>query len=93
VNGDTYQFNQERGLVILESPVAGLVALVPVGLSLISSVNLTPQVGAELRKGDEFGYFQFGGSDIVLLFQDRNVVLEAEVGTKYLQGQRIGVLQ
>lgn len=93
VNGDTYQFTQERALVIIESPAVGLVALVPVGMSLISSVNLTPEVGAELRKGDEFGYFQFGGSDIVLLFQDRNVVLEAEVGTRYLQGQRIGVLK
>ena len=93
VNGDTYQFNQERGLVVIESPVVGLVALVPVGMSLISSVNLTPEVGAELRKGDEFGYFQFGGSDIVLLFQDRPIVLETEVGTKYLQGQRIGVLK
>jgi len=90
VNGDTYQFNQERGIVVVESPVVGLVAVVPVGMSLISSVTLTPEVGAHLRKGDEFGYFQFGGSDIVMVFQDRNVVLEAEVGTKYLQGQRIG---
>jgi len=92
VNGDTYQFNQERGLVIIESPEVGLVALVPVGMSLISSVVLTPEVGAHLRKGEEFGYFAFGGSDIVMLFQDRNVVLEAEPGTPYLQGQRIGRL-
>ena len=93
VNGDTYQFSQERGLVIIESPVVGLVAVVPVGMSLISSVTLTPEVGAVLRKGDGFGYFQFGGSDIVLVFQDRNVVLEAKAGTKYLQGQRIGRAQ
>ncbi len=90
VNGDTYQFNQERGLVVIESPTVGLVALVPVGMTVISSVNLTPEVGAELRKGDPFGYFQFGGSDIVILFQDKNVTLEVEVGQKYLQGQRIG---
>jgi phosphatidylserine decarboxylase precursor len=90
VNGDTYQFNQERGLVIIESPTVGLVALVPVGMTLISSVALEPQVGAQLRKGDEFGYFQFGGSDMVMLFQDRNVTLEAEPGARYLQGQRIG---
>jgi len=89
VNGDTYQFNQERGLVIIDSPTVGLVAVVPVGMTFISSVVLEPEVGATLRKGDELGYFQFGGSDIVLLFQE-NVVLEAEPGTKYLQGQRIG---
>jgi phosphatidylserine decarboxylase precursor len=88
-NGDTYQFNQERGLVVIESPEVGLVAMVPVGMTLISSVVLEPRVGDELRKGEEFGYFQFGGSDMVMLFP-AGVVLEAEVGTKYLQGQRIG---
>ena len=90
VDGDTYQFNQERGLVIIDSPELGLVAVLPIGMAYVSSVNLTPEVGAELRKGDEFGYFLFGGSDIVLLFQDRNVILDARVGTKYLQGQRLG---
>lgn len=55
VNGHTYQFNQERGLVVIDSPALGLVAVVPVGMTVISSVNLTPEVGADLRKGDEFG--------------------------------------
>jgi phosphatidylserine decarboxylase precursor len=90
IDGHTYQFNQERGLVIIDSPVVGLVAILPIGMSYVSSVNLTPLVGAELRKGDQFGYFLFGGSDIVMVFQDRGIVLDAQVGTKYLQGQRLG---
>jgi phosphatidylserine decarboxylase len=89
-NGDSYQLNQERGLVILESPAVGLVAMIPVGMTFISSVVLTPEVGARLHKGEEIGYFQFGGSDMVLLFQDRGVVLEPEPGDKRLQGQRLG---
>jgi len=89
-NGDTYQADQQRGIVVVDSPAVGLVALVPVGMTVISSVNLTPRVGAELRKGDPFGYFQFGGSDIVLVFQSGRVVIDAEVGKKYLLGQRIG---
>jgi phosphatidylserine decarboxylase len=92
VDGDTYQFNQERGLLVIDSPELGLVAVLPIGMAYVSSVNLTPEVGAELRKGDPFGYFLFGGSDIVMLFQDKNVVLDAEVGIKYLQGQRLGGL-
>ncbi|MEP5766350.1 MAG: phosphatidylserine decarboxylase [Halieaceae bacterium] len=90
VDGDTYQFNQERGLVVVDSPELGLVAILPIGMSYVSSVNLTPEVGAQLRKGDPFGYFLFGGSDIVMLFQDANISLDAEVGKKYLQGQRLG---
>jgi phosphatidylserine decarboxylase precursor len=93
VDGDTYQFSQERGLVVIDSPEVGLVAVLPIGMAYVSSVNLTTEVGAQLRKGDQFGYFMFGGSDIVTVFQDRNVVLDAEVGTKYLQGQRLGELR
>jgi phosphatidylserine decarboxylase len=90
VDGEMYQLDQERGLIVIDSPEVGLVAVLPVGLGNVSSVNLTPEVGARLQKGDEFGFFLFGGSDIVMLFQNKKVVIEAEVGKKYLQGQRIG---
>ncbi len=90
VDGETYQVNQERGLIVIDSPEVGLVAVLPVGMCVVSSVNLTPEVGARLEKGDEFGFFLFGGSDMVMLFQNKKVVLDAEVGRKYLQGQRLG---
>ena len=90
IDGDTYQYIQERGLIVIDSPEVGLVAVLPIGMSFVSSVNLTPEVGARLRKGDEFGFFMFGGSDIVMLFQSKRVAIDAKVGNKYLQGQRIG---
>src|SRR6516164_906992 len=90
IDGDTFQYNQERGLIVIDSPEVGLVAVLPIGMGTVSSVNLTPEVGARLRKGDEFGFFMFGGSDMVMLFQSKRVVIDAKVGTKYLQGQRIG---
>ena len=93
VDGDTYQFDQERGLIVIDSSEVGLVAVLPVGIGNVSSVNLTPEVGAKLQKGDEFGFFLFGGSDIVMLFQNKKVAIDAEVGKKYLQGQRIGELR
>ena len=93
IDGETYQIDQERGLIVIDSPEVGLVAVLPVGMCFVSSVNLTPEVGARLQKGDEFGYFLFGGSDIVMLFQNKKVVIEEEVGKKYLQGQRIGEIR
>ncbi len=63
-----YQFSQTRGLIILDSPI-GLVAALPMGMSQVSSVNMTAVKDAYLNKGDEFGYFMFGGSDMVLLFE------------------------
>ena len=93
IDGETYQIDQERGLIVIDSPEVGLVAVLPVGMCFVSSVNLTPEVGARLQKGDEFGFFMFGGSDIVMLFQNKKVVIDAEVGKKYLQGKRIGVIR
>jgi len=85
-----YQFTQARGLLILESDSVGLVAVLPIGMAQVSSVTLTPEVGSWLAKGEEFGFFQFGGSDIITVFQANRVRLTAEVGEHYLQGQRIG---
>jgi phosphatidylserine decarboxylase len=89
VDGTGYQFTQDRGLIIVDSPL-GLVAVLPIGMAQVSSVTLTAEVGAALFKGEEFGFFSFGGSDIVTLFEAGKVKLDAKVGTHYNQGKRIG---
>ncbi|KAL9117996.1 MAG: hypothetical protein Q9187_005462, partial [Circinaria calcarea] len=84
-----YQFTQERGLVVLETAI-GLVAVLPMGMGQVSSVILTAEVGMTLREGEEISYFQFGGSEIVLLFEMKsNVSLTAQLGTHYKVGTRI----
>ena len=89
VDGTGYQFTQERGLIIIDSPV-GLVAVLPIGMAQVSSVNLTAEVGVTLAKGEEFGYFTFGGSDIIVIFDaDSRIKITAEIGTHYKQGQTI----
>ncbi len=75
-SGGGYQIHMMRGLIVMDSPV-GLVAVVPVGMDQVSSLILTPDVGAELAKGQECGFFQFGGSDIVTLYQANRVKLTA----------------
>jgi len=87
-DGDTYQFTQDRGLIIIESPV-GLVAVLPIGMGQVSSVNLTAQVGAPLAKGEEFGYFTFGGSDIIVMFEADRVKITAQIGIHYNQGKAV----
>jgi phosphatidylserine decarboxylase precursor len=89
VDGTGYQFTQDRGLIVIDSPL-GLVAVLPIGMAQVSSVNLTAQPGATLAKGEEFGFFSFGGSDIVTLFEAGKVELDANIGTHYQQGRKIG---
>lgn len=90
VEGTGYQFVQMRGLVVLESEV-GLVACLPVGMAQVSSIVITAEVGRNLRKGEEMGYFQFGGSDFVMLFEPCcKVRLTCRKDSHYLQGSAVG---
>lgn len=70
-----YEFFQTRGVLTLDTSACGhgdvgIVAVVPVGMSHVASVNLTTVEGTQVAKGEEFGYFAFGGSDIIVLFQE-----------------------
>jgi len=65
------------------------VAVLPIGMAQVSSVNLSTEVGAILAKGEEFGYFTFGGSDIIVMFEADKVKITAQVGTHYNQGKKI----
>jgi phosphatidylserine decarboxylase len=62
-----------RAIILIEAdnPVIGLVAFVPVGMSEVSSClidsKMTP--GYHAAKGEELGYFQFGGSTHCLVFR------------------------
>jgi phosphatidylserine decarboxylase len=66
-----WQMIETRACVIIQTEEYGLVAVLPIGMSQVSSVNFEETVvpGAGVEKGDMLGYFLFGGSDIVMLFQ------------------------
>jgi phosphatidylserine decarboxylase len=89
-----------RSYYIYETVDFGYVAMVPVGLNTISSVNFVtlPDSGksthvppgadpVSIAKGDPVGYFKYGGSLNILIFQPG--VFE---GVSVLMGQRIGSL-
>ncbi|KIJ42402.1 hypothetical protein M422DRAFT_171232, partial [Sphaerobolus stellatus SS14] len=66
-----YQFLQARGLIVIENDDIGLVAVMPIGMAQVSSVVLSThlKVGDPVKKGDEISHFQFGGSDIIMVFE------------------------
>ena len=90
LDGIDENFVYVLGLIVLDSPI-GLVGCIPVGMSQVSSVVLTPDVGVYLHKGEELGYFQFGGSDFVMIFQKQaRVELSCAVGVEYPMGKAVG---
>jgi phosphatidylserine decarboxylase len=60
-----------RGLVFVESddPTIGMVCVIPIGITEISSVTIEVAIGQKLAKGDELGYFSYGGSSLCLVFK------------------------
>ena len=77
-NNMGFQMVETRSCAIIETEDFGLVAMMPIGMSQICSCNWLESlhVGDRLKRGQEMGYFLFGGSDIVMIFQrDINVHL------------------
>lgn len=68
---NSYEFHQARGLVIVDGgKKVGKIAILPIGMAQVSGVEMyTHLQGKEVKKGQEFGRFKFGGSDIIMLFE------------------------
>ncbi|PLB53391.1 hypothetical protein P170DRAFT_349459 [Aspergillus steynii IBT 23096] len=59
-----------RILVPIDSPVFGRVMVVCVGAMMVGSTVITQQAGNKVSRGDELGYFKFGGSTLLVLFEE-----------------------
>ena len=70
-----FQMLETRGVLVMETPDWGKVALVAVGVQQVSSVQWTfinhksEIINHKITQGTELGCFLFGGSDIVLFFE------------------------
>lgn len=95
-----WQSLETRGCVILETDDCGLVALLPIGMATVNSVNFEENIkpGVRVNKGDMLGYFLFGGSDFIMLFQEQvkftiDLPMEEDGSYKHLlMGERLGYL-
>jgi phosphatidylserine decarboxylase len=66
-----------RGLVVIEAdnPELGHVAFLAIGITEISSITLGVEPGQHIGKGDELGYFSYGGSTVATVFEPGAVEL------------------
>ena len=91
IDGDYYSVNplalrekaeifwlNKREYGIIESPVFGNVVMVEVGATMVGSM-LQSYSGTSIKKGDEKGYFKFGGSTVVLLFEKDKIQIDQDL--------------
>lgn len=59
-----------RTVITLETEEYGDVELVMVGAMMVGSIILSVKVNDIVKKGQELGYFKFGGSTVILVFRN-----------------------
>jgi len=110
IEGDYYSVNpfalrkkaeifclNKREYTILSNSLFGDVIMAEVGANMVGSIIQTYK-GSSIKKGEEKGYFKFGGSTVVLLFEkskiniDKDLLINTAKGheTAVKMGERIG---
>ena len=68
-----------RMIVPIHSEEFGTFLLIPVGAMMVGSIILTCKEGDQIRRGEEMGYFKFGGSTVILVLPRENIAFDADL--------------
>ncbi len=93
-----YLIDNKRSYCLLDSPDFGTVLYAEIGATCVGSLVNTYTPCQPVEKGDEKGYFKFGGSCTILLFEKNRIRLDADLvenSARYLEtyakmGDRLG---
>lgn len=68
-----------RVIVPIDTVAHGRVMVICVGAMMVGSTVITRQEGEQVKRAEELGYFKFGGSTIVLLFEEGKMVFDDDL--------------
>lgn len=88
-----------REYSIFSSENFGDIAYIEVGATSVGSIVQTYKPGERIRRGDEKGFFKFGGSTVILFLEkgkaliDNDILEQTELGyeVRVLAGESIGI--
>lgn len=80
-----------RAVSTLQTDCFGLIATIEVGALCVGSIVQTYTAGIPVGRGDEKGYFQFGGSTVIQLFEPGRVTFDADLLTASAVGLETAV--
>jgi phosphatidylserine decarboxylase len=75
----SYLWTNQRTVTELRSEAFGTVLCLEIGATCVGTIVQTYQTGAAVPKGGEKGYFAFGGSSTLTIFEPGVVVLESDL--------------
>ncbi|KAK4339990.1 hypothetical protein RND71_041452 [Anisodus tanguticus] len=68
----------KRVVSIISTEHFGKVAFVAIGATMVGSINFSRKEGDYVKKGDEFGYFSFGGSTVICVFEKDSIKIDED---------------
>ena len=81
----SYLFENKRVICELETEVGQVLAIF-VGATNVGSIHLEVKEGDTIEKGDPLGYFSFGGSCVVFLFEPNKIQFSLDLIQKTNEG-------
>lgn len=89
----------KRVVSVISTSDFGKVAFVAIGATMVGSITFTKKKGDYVQKGEEFGYFSFGGSTVICVFEKDTIEIDEDLlenSTKSLEtlvavGMKLGV--
>lgn len=94
-----YLVSNKRMLTTVESPRFGRVMMVEIGATMVGSIRQNYAANRPIAKGEEKGYFKFGGSCVITLFEPDRIRVDddllrassEQMETYARMGERLGV--
>lgn len=74
-----YLWQNKRVVSLLDSESFGRIAYIAIGATLVGTVAMTKFEGDVVAKGEELGYFAFGGSCVITLLEPNRATLEPDL--------------
>lgn len=71
----------KRAYTELKTADKGDILIAPVGATMVGSIYTTFKPQTEVKKGDEMGYFAFGGSTIIMLIDKAKITIDNDILT------------
>ena len=84
-----YILGKSRYVSILENQHIGNVAQLLIGATCVGSVHLTSKENSSVQKGEEYGYFSFGGSCVITLYSRNKVDFREDLKEQSGKGMKV----
>lgn len=84
-----YLTENRRAYTLIDSPEFGQVLMFEVGATCVGSFEYTFSPGLPMQKGSEKGYFKFGGSETITLFEPGRIELAQDLTENSKAGREL----